>query len=63
MPETEANYKPGHVIDIDDNDMKAGVVTNSGVLGLRKVQLEGKRPLPISDFLRGQSGLIGSTLI
>jgi len=63
MPETESNYTPGQVIELARDDMKAGVITGNGVLGLRKVQLESRRPLPISDFLRGQIGLIGSKLI
>jgi len=39
-----------------------GVVTGEGVLGLRRVQLEGKRPLEIAEFLRGQRSFLGSRL-
>ncbi|MGQ9546152.1 MAG: methionyl-tRNA formyltransferase [Dehalococcoidia bacterium] len=39
-----------------------GVVTKQGVLGLCQVQLEGKRQLPIADFLLGQKGFVGCLL-
>lgn len=40
----------------------AGVETGQGVLELKTVQLEGKRPLSIEDFLRGQRSFIGALL-
>ena len=40
----------------------AGVETGDGVLELQVVQLEGKKALPISDFLRGQRDFSGSVL-
>jgi len=39
-----------------------GVVTGEGILGLCQVQLEGKRAMPVADFVRGQSNFIGSIL-
>ena len=39
-----------------------GVVAGDGALGLCRVQLEGKRALSAAEFLRGQRGLLGSTL-
>lgn len=39
-----------------------GVVTGEGILGLCQVQLEGKRAMPVADFVRGQSDFIGSIL-
>lgn len=40
-----------------------GVVTGRGILGLCQVQLEGKRQMSVSDFVRGQRDFVGSTLI
>jgi methionyl-tRNA formyltransferase len=39
-----------------------GVGTGDGVLGVLKVQMEGKRAMPAGDFLRGQREFIGSVL-
>ncbi len=39
-----------------------GVSTGEGVLGVVKVQLEGKRVVGAADFLRGQRGFIGAQL-
>jgi len=39
-----------------------GVVTRQGILGLCQVQLEGRRELPIKDFVLGQREFIGSVL-
>ncbi len=41
---------------------RAGVVTGEGVLWLQEVQLAGKRSLPISAFVAGARGFIGSRL-
>jgi len=40
----------------------AGVETGEGVLELLTVQMEGKLPLPIEDFLRGQRDFVGAVL-
>ncbi len=50
---------PGKVIPLGDG---CGVTCGQGVLGLKVVQLEGKRSMPIGDFLRGQRDFIGSVL-
>jgi methionyl-tRNA formyltransferase len=39
-----------------------GVVAGDGVLGVLKVQAEGKRPMSAADFLRGQPHLLGAVL-
>jgi methionyl-tRNA formyltransferase len=39
-----------------------GVVTGDGVLWLEEVQAAGKRPMPVSAFLAGARGFIGSRL-
>jgi methionyl-tRNA formyltransferase len=39
-----------------------GVVTKKGILGLCQVQLEGKREMPATDFVRGKRDFIGCIL-
>lgn len=39
-----------------------GVVTGKGVLGLCRVQLEGRREMLAADFIRGQRDFVGSLL-
>jgi methionyl-tRNA formyltransferase len=39
-----------------------GVVTGSGILELRRIQIEGKQAMSAADFLRGQRGFVGSML-
>lgn len=41
---------------------KIGVQTGNGILFLETVQLEGKSPLPIREFLNGNEGFIGTLL-
>ncbi len=53
--------EPGTVIALSQ-DAPAGVVTGGGVLGLRRVQLEGRRPLSAEEFLLGQRDFIGQVL-
>ena len=40
----------------------AGVITQSGILTLCQVQLEGRRLMSAADFLRGQKAFVGSHL-
>ncbi len=39
-----------------------GVGTGNGILSILKLQVEGKRAISMSEFLRGQRGFIGSVL-
>jgi methionyl-tRNA formyltransferase len=39
-----------------------GVGTGVGVLGLLRVQLEGRREISAADFVRGQRDFVGSVL-
>jgi len=57
----EGLQQPGQVIKLDDGSA-FGVVTGTGVLKVLKVQLEGKRVMNSSDFLRGQREFIGDIL-
>ena len=52
----------GHVVALDRKDMAFGVSTRDGILGVLKVQLEGKRAMPAAEFLRGQRDWVGMVL-
>jgi len=41
---------------------KIGVQTTTGIIFLEEVQLEGKTPLPVQQFLLGNEGFVGSNL-
>ncbi|MDO8491557.1 MAG: methionyl-tRNA formyltransferase [Dehalococcoidia bacterium] len=43
-------------------DSSVGVQTGQGLLALVELQIEGKKPMRISEFVRGQRGFIGSRL-
>jgi len=53
--------KAGEVVALSSKS-GFGVATGDGVLGVLKVQLEGKRAMPAGEFLRGQRDFIGSVL-
>jgi methionyl-tRNA formyltransferase len=52
----------GQVIALDGVAAPLGVGTGEGTLGLLRVQMEGKRPVPADEFLRGQRDFIGTVL-
>lgn len=53
----------GRVITLPSpSPLTVGVNTGSGVLGLQRLQLEGKREMSIDEFVRGHTDLIGSLL-
>jgi methionyl-tRNA formyltransferase len=47
---------------VQPEGVPVGVQTGSGILGLLKVQLEGKRVVTGEEFIRGQRGFTGSLL-
>ena len=53
---------PGAVVELEHPGVPCGVVTGEGILGLRSVQLEGRRASDASDFLRGYPSFLGSVL-
>src|SRR5512136_2663919 len=54
---------PGHVVAVcDETRASVGVHTGKGILGLVRLQLEGKRAMSAADFVRGQRDFIGSQL-
>jgi methionyl-tRNA formyltransferase len=55
--------KPGKVIALSPSALATvGVGTGDGVLGLLRVQLEGKRDMSADEFVRGQRDFVGSLL-
>lgn len=50
------------VSEVIQADETIGVVCKSGVLLLHKVQLEGKKPMEIGDFVRGYQDFVGDKL-
>ena len=60
----EKSYEPGKVIALPPlAPVTVGVETGDGVLGLVRLQLEGKRELSAEEFVRGQRDFIGSHLL
>jgi methionyl-tRNA formyltransferase len=56
--------EPGKVVTLaTPHPVAVGVQTGDGVLGLVRVQLEGKRELPTEEFVRGKRDFIGSLLL
>ena len=54
---------PGRVVLLEEGaPAPVGVVTGEGVLGLRRVQLEGRQAVEAGDFLLGHRGFAGSIL-
>jgi len=59
----EKSGEPGKVIALSPSaPATVGVETGDGVLGLLRVQLEGKREMSAEEFVRGQRDFIGSNL-
>jgi methionyl-tRNA formyltransferase len=60
----ERSGQPGEVIALSPpTPATVGVRTGDGVLGLLRVQLEGKREISADEFVRGQRDFIGSRLL
>jgi methionyl-tRNA formyltransferase len=51
--------KAGEVIQLEKG---VGIQTREGIFILEKVQLEGKKPLTLEEFIRGEKDFIGSRL-
>jgi methionyl-tRNA formyltransferase len=57
-----SNSGMGDVVALQEPP-EVGVVTGRGILGICQVQLEGKRQMSVSEFVRGQRDFVGSTLV
>jgi len=65
LPE-EGTPEVGRVVaptGVAASEVAFGVHTGEGILGIFKVQLEGKRAMSAAEFLRGQRQFIGATLL
>lgn len=58
----EREGEVGQVIALDKAGAAFGVTAGDGVLGVSKLQIEGKRVMLAAEFLRGQRQFIGSVL-
>ncbi|MCY4365304.1 MAG: methionyl-tRNA formyltransferase [Chloroflexi bacterium] len=54
--------EPGEVVGLDQEDILVGIGTGEGILGLKTLQLEGRRATSASEFLRGYPHFLGSQL-
>lgn len=61
-PPTGPGFEPGLVVALPDRECPAAVATGDGLLGLKSLQLEGRRALTAAEFLRGQPQFLGSQL-
>ena len=57
-----AGADPGLVVSLPSAETPAGIITADGILGLKSVQLEGRRATSIAEFLRGYPAFISSRL-
>ena len=57
-----SDVEPGMVISLMGEEAPIGVGTNDGVLGLKTVQLEGRRAIATQEFLRGNPDFINARL-
>ena len=58
----EVPGEPGLVVPLDGRDVAAGVVTGRGILGLKGLQMEGRRAVNSEEFVRGYGNFLGSAL-
>ncbi len=59
----ESEHEPGKVLAIKPSlGVSVGVQTGEGVLGILRLQLEGRRAMDIEEFLRGQRGFAEALL-
>jgi methionyl-tRNA formyltransferase len=60
LPADAAAGAPGLVVALDHSDVPVAVATGDGWLGLKTVQLEGRKSAAAADFLRGYPSFAGS---
>ena len=56
------NKEPGLAVRLGESELAAGVITGRGILGLKVLQMEGRRPITSKEFLRGYRDFPGSKL-
>ncbi len=60
--QAQGEHKAGEVVALKREGAAFGVSTGKGILGVIKVQLQGKQAMPAVDFLIGQRRLVGAVL-
>ena len=59
----KSSLTAGQVVALDKEDVAFGVGTGDGILGVQRLQMEGKRVVSAAEFLRGQREFMGAVLI
>jgi methionyl-tRNA formyltransferase len=63
VPLTEQRTgEAGTVLAVNKDEAAFGVATGEAILGVKKVQMEGKKAVDAAEFLRGQRQFIGAKL-
>lgn len=63
VPAAGATAQPGEVVPLPPSAAAlVGVTTGDGVLGLLRVQIEGRGPVAVRDFLAGHAAFVGARL-
>ena len=61
-PSEEDSREAGRVVALKGRAAAFGVITGDGILGVVRVQMEGKRVMSAAEFMHGQRGFIGAVL-
>jgi len=61
-PSHSGRIEVGQVVALNKEGAVLGVNTGHGILGILRIQLEGKRAMSAAEFLRGQRQFIGAIL-
>ena len=59
--QTSRKGTPGTVIKLDE-ESPVGIITGDGIIGVKKLQIAGGKPITSKQFITGHPGLIGSIL-
>ena len=61
-PREEDSREAGRVVALKGRATAFGVITGEGILGVVRVQMEGKRVMSAAEFMHGQRDFIGAVL-
>ena len=56
----DPTYQPGTVVRINEVHTPFGIVTSNGILGIQRLQMEGKTSVSAHEFLRGYPSVDGA---
>jgi len=62
VPLAEGNAQPGKVVIVKHESAAFGIGSGDGILGVIRLQLEGKKVMTADEFLRGQKQILGAVL-